>query len=310
MKIAAVTVLYVHSQEELPLLLANMETYKNYVENIFLVDNSAHDNSNFFNNLNKFTYIYNGNKNGIAGALNAGCEKALENNFDCVLTMDQDSSFSEDQIKNYITTVEENFYNSNYASFSPTIENTTLKREKTLKEKIKILIKKILKRPRITNESYDNNLSAFVFKDMVITSGNIINLEAWKKVDKFDELLFIDCVDFDFCHKLIRNNYKIIRFSNIFMKHSLGSSLLKKTLFKRKTPEESDFRLYYIIRNILIEKYRFNEYRKYYKNQLRNYLFDYLINTKPPFCKIKIILKAYFDFAKLRKSKQIVPYMA
>ena len=312
MKIAAVTVWFNPSEKEKLKFLNNAKTYEEYVEKIFVVDNSKYDNSEIVKNLDKYIYIYNGNKNGIAGALNAGCRKAVENNFDWVLTMDQDSFFQEEQINNFIIKSKEIIANNpQIASIAPAIKNSTSEEDLSLETCLKSIIKNQLKKIGLNNQkktiTYPQQ-TLFDYKERVITSGNLINLDIWKKVEGFYELLFIDNVDFDFCYKLTRNNYKIIMFNNIFMNHNLGISQDKISLFKRKTPLENDFRLYYIIRNLLIDNYRFPEYKQYHTELIKKFLFDYLINTIPPFYKVITVFKAYKDYKKLKKNNLIKQY--
>lgn len=297
MNIAAVTVLFNPLELGINKIMNNINSYLPYVNKLYIIDNSSSSNISLFLDNPKINYLLNANKGGIAGALNLACELAKKENFEWILTMDQDSSFDDGVFLNYLRSVEIFLINNkNAVSFSPLIKNNNIKSKNF---SLKAIIKKnILKKNSI------QNTPKIIFPSRVITSGNILNIPAWEKVNKFDELLFIDQVDFDICHKFLRCNYKIICFTDIVLNHFLGVKSYK-TLFKRKTPLESDFRLYYIIRNILIEKKRFPEFNKYYKKNLNEYLFDNLINTFPPFCKIKIILKAYNDYKKLYKEGKI-----
>lgn len=310
MKIAAITVWYNPTEDEKKLFLNNTKTYLNYVDKIFIVDNSKNNNSDIFENLSNYIYLYNGNLNGIAGALNKGCCKAIEENFEWVLTMDQDSFFEEEQILNFIKLSENIIQNEkNIASIAPTIRNTSQITRRSIEDIVKNFIKNKLgkQKKETTSKNVTSSDNSFVFETRIITSGNLINLDVWKKINGFYELLFIDNVDFDYCYKLTRCGFKIIRFLNVFMCHNIGTSNTL-SLFRRKTPLENDFRLYYIIRNFLIENYRFPEYKEFHKDRLHAFLFDYLINTFPPFYKIKVFIKAYRDFKKLKRNNQILPF--
>src|SRR5437016_4565785 len=62
----------------------------------------------------------------------------------------------------------------------------------------------------------------------LITSGSIINLAA--RTGGFDEHLFIDMVDIEYCYKSIAAGYKIIQFKNILLEHRLGTTVYKKSV--------------------------------------------------------------------------------
>ena len=86
----------------------------------------------------------------------------------------------------------------------------------------------------------------------VMTSGNVINLDAFKAVGGFSDEYFIDCVDFDFCAKLRQCGYQILRLNKIKLNHSLGKYKKKVIFGKAYTSfEHSALRRYYIVRNRL-----------------------------------------------------------
>ncbi len=85
----------------------NKENIKNSIKNllslnflyIYIVDNSQNDNSELLKEFSNCTYLQNFNKGGIAGALNLGCTKALEDGFLWCMTLDQDSIFEKEMLK-------------------------------------------------------------------------------------------------------------------------------------------------------------------------------------------------------------------
>ena len=83
------------------ILLENIKTYSKFVDKVIVVDNSDRDNS--LKDIQDSTISYiklNGNE-GIAKGLNVGIKYAIENGYLYVLTMDQDSSFSNNLIDEY-----------------------------------------------------------------------------------------------------------------------------------------------------------------------------------------------------------------
>ena len=89
MKIPATVIWYNPDDEN----IKNIRTYIDYVEKLYIIDNSKENNKKLADSLNnlKTEYIYNDKNLGIAKALNLACEKAANDNFEWILTMDQDS---------------------------------------------------------------------------------------------------------------------------------------------------------------------------------------------------------------------------
>ena len=242
----------------------NINTYINELDKVYIVDNSINDNSNLFTN-KKMNYISNGKNMGIAYALNKGISMAKEDKYLYVLTMDQDSSFKENGMKKFIKKVEEN-ENNNIGIYSPV--------HKTENDKLNT---------NITEDSL-----------VVMTSGNILNINIWEKIGGFKEWLFIDCVDHEYCLNLRKNGYSIKIFKDIVLTHGLGKTVNKKILGH----------------NFIVTNH--NYARRYFITRNRLYLNEMYKDTFPDFCskeleyskkeKTKIIL---FENNKLKKLKYI-----
>lgn len=97
MKIAGVVVLYNPTEE----IIENIKTYLPIIEKLYVMDNSTKP-IEFLDKIKSFgkvEYIsLNGNK-GIALALKLGTEKAIEDKFDLLLSMDQDSKYPLEDFK-------------------------------------------------------------------------------------------------------------------------------------------------------------------------------------------------------------------
>ena len=168
---------------------------------IIVVDNSNSDNKTLAEEIADSVYISNGKNLGIAAALNKGCQKACSDGFEWCLTMDQDSTWSSDLLEMYLKEVALN-HSELTVSFAPAMN---------LSEKSFSIIGDI--RRFFTGKE---TLPEKQFVENVMTSGNIISLKIWEKTGKFDEKLFIDEVDSDFCFRLISSGYRILKFNNIF----------------------------------------------------------------------------------------------
>lgn len=224
--IAAVTVLYNPDQS----VLNNISSYIDYVDILYAVDNSDKQHSSIVKVLlenPKIHYINNNGNQGIAHALNIGANKAIEMGYTWLLTMDQDSSFEQTMLTQYFTCWNSYLIKDDTAIFSP------------------------------VHSVLDYHISSTiecetVNKFMVMTSGNIINLKAFKHLDGFNEALFIDEVDREYCLRSKLAGYSILEFPNILLKHNLGEpiSIIRHGKIIASSTH-SPKRFYYIARNRL-----------------------------------------------------------
>ncbi len=212
-------------------LKKNIEAIKGQVSYIVISDNASL-NIEEIKELVKIysvTIIENEENKGIAHGLNECMKFAQDNEYDWVITLDQDS-------------------------ICPL--NILEKANHLMKRKDIAMVVPLLKESNSGEICYlgerDNGQDWQEVKKC-ITSASITNIAAWRNVDGFDEELFIDYVDYDFAMKVILKNYKIIRMNNIFLDHQIGKSEIKKILNKKvRVAHHSAFRKYYIARNIII----------------------------------------------------------
>lgn len=256
--------------------LNNIKTYIKNLDRLLIIDNSNKDNSNMIKNLkeyNNIEYIPNLENLGIAKALNIGCEQAKKYGYKWALTMDQDSRFKKDEIKKYIE-----------ASMSK------LNADKL----ISIFALKVC----------DDNNEKYGYVDKVITSGNILSLEAFTDVGGFDSDLFIDEVDHDICFKMIKSGYKIYKFSNFTLDHKLGNNKKFKILNKEfNTMNHNHTRKYYIIRNRCILKKRYPEYTGEYTKQNIVEVTKVILGEDDKLKKLKFMMQGYLDYKRNRYGK-------
>lgn len=185
----------------------------------------------------KIELIFNNENKGIAETLNLSAQRALNLGYSWLLTMDQDSWFP-------ANTFFEMFRQQNVrqvAIFSPNPDLSA------------------------GSEKGKQDLAEEVLH--VITSGNLLNLEIWKIVGGFEEKLFIDEVDNDYCLRAVSKGFKIISFKNCPLVHELGINKEVFFLFKKYTIiTHSPIRAYYIFRNNF---YMFNKYKKSFPEFVR-----------------------------------------
>jgi rhamnosyltransferase len=86
-----------------------------------------------------------------------------------------------------------------------------------------------------------------------MSSGNLVNLEAALAVGGFDDSLFIDYVDNEFCLRLRRRGYRVLEASRAHLSHALGNMELRNFgLLRTGITHHVALRRYYITRNRLL----------------------------------------------------------
>lgn len=218
-------------------ILRTIEALVNQVGHIFIIDNGSDELTvNLLHKAanEKISVSFNSKNQGIAHALNQGVRYAVKHNFKWILTMDQDSIAEENMVRILVECACKYRKSGKYVSFSPAI---------------------------IYNY-YDSLSSGNKAEDRytVITSGNLIDTKVFEDIGYFEEKLFIDSVDFDFCLRLLSNNYKITRCHAARLFHALGSPVKYKVLGKEFVVwNHSASRKYYMTRNniYILKKYIF-----------------------------------------------------
>lgn len=194
-KIAAGIVLYNPDNEER--LKRCIDSVINQADCVYIFDNSTNVHTTFQDSI---IYLTENENKGIAYALNRIMETAEADGYKWLVTMDQDSVLSEnvfDQYRNLILT----------------------------KSRVGILCPQIIDSRRSYMIPKQDPQKEFV--DFCITSASCTSVDAWKKIGGFDEWLFIDLVDNDFCKRMRLSGYQILRLNNIIMDQQFGEILPK-----------------------------------------------------------------------------------
>lgn len=223
------------SYNDVQALVGTINAIYNQVEKVLVIDNGSNEkNISLIKKIkkNNIEIIFNSSNLGIASALNIGVKFCVENNYKYILTLDQDSLACNGMVEELILA---HGLKKNIAITCPSYSS-----DKSL-------------------NIFSNN--KFSFKNVVITSGNLIKVEIFKKVGLFEEKLFIDSVDFDFCLRVRKNNFDIVQVNYLSLNHRLGSV---KKIFNSNIEfiQHSYIRNYYIFRNTiyLLKKY-FKDYK-------------------------------------------------
>lgn len=271
LKIAGVVVLYNPDDN----VGKNIASYLNNIDRLYVIDNSRHKNDNLLQNIYKIKYIFNNKNLGIATALNIGAKEAIKDGYDFLLTMDQDSKFSSNNLDNMILWLSKNM-SDDIGLISPR---------------------------HIINVEQQEPKKDIEYPLTVMTSGNIINLKAYEKIGGYKDFLFIDSVDFEYCLNLIDHNYKVIQLNKIELKHELGNIKTEKFLWRNIThSNHNHIRRYYITRNSLYvgKKYKdkYPEFYKRVKREIGRDIIKIILLEKDKYKKLKNMIRGYIDFKK------------
>ena len=218
---------------------------KGKVNEIIVVDNgSKAETISMLKELEKeITIIYLEKNKGIAYALNKGIKYSIEKGYDWILTLDHDSIVTDNMINNMLKC---------YEGF-----------EGELKEKVAMLVPVHVEEKEHENNHVINNeeVASKLYTEVLteITSGALTKSSIYKNVGLYDEKLFIDLVDHDYCLALNKKGFKVIQVNSAVLIHNLGDSIKKSILGLKMIPtNHSPLRRYYMSRNIhyIWDKYK------------------------------------------------------
>lgn len=283
MKIAAAVILY-HPHSS---FFSNIKTYYSYIDKIYVFDNTETGPTigEESRQLSKVEFFHDHKNDGIAKRLNAGAEKAIRDGYQWLLTMDQDSYFDGESFRTYI-----NCFNKFTSKENVALFGTRYGRQGNLSSEICT--------PAEIHE--------------LITSGTLVNLSLYKKVGPFDEALFIDSVDHDYCIRAKNLGLSLIEFSNIYLSHELGTHVYKssiKTFFlvKKTKAIQSPLRCYYMYRNLLYLEKKYKGMEVPLLKSVRSTVISNIMNSiyygRSTFKILKYLSAARNDFKKMKMGK-------
>lgn len=273
-KIVGVVVLY-HPDTS---VIDNIRSYLNDLQVLYVVDNSEkpHILASVLEKEPKIVYFSNNKNLGIAKALNQAANYAMESQCDWLLTMDQDSKASPMMFSKMMDCIR-NRATENIGIFTPYHANRYFPESQTTSECSEILV--------------------------TMTSGNLLNLNAFKTVGPFLESLFIDHVDTEYCLRLHDYGYKIVQINRAILYHNVGDLKLhrigQKTFF---STNHAPLRKYYVYRNgsAVLDLYssKFPEYCKKLRSRYWIDAFIVLFYEKAKWAKFKMMLRGYLDYKR------------
>jgi rhamnosyltransferase len=283
MKISAAVIIY-HPDTS---FLERIVSYFRYVTTVYVFDNTEGESEVPFKDdllaLGNVRYFHDRQNQGIAMRLNQAAALAIQEGFEWLLTMDQDSFFPDNTFGKYLDCIETYHNKSVVGSFG-----------------IQYLDKNV-----------DPNICSYLEVQHLITSGSVINLDNFQKIGVFDEELFIDKVDHEYCLRTLLKGFKNICCRNVYLQHSLGKTTYGRSLKTFKLSPRtvhSPARMYYIIRNYFHLRSKFKQPQ--FADSLNEMKEELWIRTKNNFLYgtgrlslIKYLIKGYLDYRKGKMGK-------
>lgn len=255
-------------------LKENLEAIFCQVPVVLIFDNGSNNIKDIENMVMVFKNVFllkSDNNIGIAGALNRLMQWGLEHDYIWMLSLDQDSLCECD----YVTRMKP------YLSI-----------EKNLGVVAPVIV------DRNIGVVGHNPSSVYQHVNTCITSGAFSKIEAWNKIDHYDESMFIDSVDFEYCYRMRKSGYGVIQVRDVRLLHEIGKGEKRRFLFWRtKITRHSAFRKYYIARNNVYYPLKHHLWLHFIRGNIRNICMIFMVifyeNKKVE--KITSIFKGWLD---------------
>ncbi|MFD1772528.1 glycosyltransferase [Paenibacillus rhizophilus] len=267
--------------------IQKVRDYSKIVDKIYIYDNSEGNVDAAVLELIQRDYCeYLGDKrnDGISIALNYLCNKAIQDRYKYILLMDQDSIFDLGNMTKLFEVVSNNSV-ENIGVFSP--KSTAIR----FIEDIDREQKNVERSPEVDEVSWS------------ITSGSVIDLKIFNITGGFDENLFIDKVDYDYCINIKSFGYKTVVVQNSLLYQFLG----EPTAGIINYYQHNYIRHYYMFRNRLyiLDKYQKNKLNKVFHLVVSSlkHIGMVLLLESSKIKKINAMRKGFFDYRNRKMGK-------
>lgn len=246
-------------------LRENLDAAFREVDEIVVIDNNSKNREDIIKLVEEFPGLrvyQNGSNVGIAKALNQVMARASALNAAWVLLLDQDSVVSD----GLVTALTDN-----------------------IQPGVGIVAPAIVDRSD-SQPAQAHGLCSNV--DYCITSGSLCSIGAWESIGGYDEAMFIDFVDFDFCLRLRQSGLTIVRVPTTTLLHEIGK-------ITRHGPftayHHSAFRSYHMARDMLYYAYKHRRSPRELMVQRRGLLGTYLVLAR------KAVIISLFEEDRVRR---------
>lgn len=233
------------------LLYQNIESIINQVSEIVIVDNGSNNVETILEVISEFsakiTLLKNDRNYGIAKALNRAMSYGDKHDYEWMLSLDQDSKCPDmyvSRMRKYLN------IENNIGVAAPII------------------------RDRKVGIVGHNPTKAYSEVRTCITSGAFSRISVWKMFGGYDEKMFIDYVDFEYCYQVRRVGYKVIQTSEVELEHSLGEGKFVRFLgIKFRDTQHNAFRCFYIAQNDIYYPKKHHLLLQFVRGNIRNFVF-------------------------------------
>jgi rhamnosyltransferase len=267
--------------------VSNLNLLNSQVEHIVIVDNgSSGATLRILDSVQEqlcCTILRNKTNLGIAAALNQGCQIAVQKDLAWIATFDQDSTVTGNFIQALLLDAARV---KNMGMISPVyIDRFSMKEMRMPKTPAGTLM-------------------------TTLTSGSILLTKTYLRAGPFNESLFIDCVDTEYCLRLRSIGFSIVESENAILLHSQGRITFHKFLGKcLPTTNHSPSRRYYMIRNNLYVFFRYPGETSWIRYRSVDTFFEIikiLLFEKQKFSKFRFMIKGVVDYLLGRMGQQVI----
>jgi len=271
-------------------LWENVSSVLRQVKKVYIVDNASSDIGEFklkVRSDERIVLIENEKNEGVAKALNQMCDAAISDNFEWMLLLDQDSLPEEELINKF----------SRYLEF----ENVAIITPRYVDDN----------EPQVISSE---SLPDYEFLHRCDTSASLIRLDIYREAGGFDEAMFIDYVDFDYCTTVEKYGYLILKDNQAILRHRLGLAQeitffipfgrlfgIKKLQKPMFTYNHSPLRTYYFVRTAKYYRYKHRDVvdKRLERKAVFRWMILKLMFEKQRFKKLKAALQGNRDAKKM-----------
>lgn len=238
----------------------------------------------------KFVFLSLPGNIGIAGALNVGVRKVAAMGFEWVLTMDHDSEAAPDLVAHLLDAI------SHCPDPEKVLVSAPVFVDPETGEPGGLPVYDGWRKRDLSSKAGSGEL---LYPDVVIASGNLVDLRLCGEAP-FDETLFIDYVDHDFCLKGKDRGLWIVCAPQAILRHRVGNRVSRHLIGRRiSSTNHLPSRRYYQARNLVEMVRRYGRRRPGYaldivKSFLRDILGILLLEEERGE-KIRSIARGFLD---------------
>ena len=276
-KICALVTLFYPDEK----IIENILLIKRQVTSIIVIDNTPNNKDNFklFKDHENIYYFSNMKNYGISKAFNMYLNHSLVTESEFILFFDQDSLIHEKLVENLVK--DYNILMNNKISIGCI---GPVYYEKNANKLMIPKIKKLL-------------FSSVYEVDSIITSSMLTTYNTLKKINFWNEEIFLDLADWDLCWRLKASGFKCCLTQHVVLNHVLGKSVKKIGPFSIK--EGASIREYYQTRDclkLLLKKYTPFRYKIRFILMLTIRPIVHIFFLSEKYSRAKYIFLGFIDF--------------